>query len=68
MMMKKQVVFGVFLVALLVICLNKVEGARPFLATDEIRFLFQMLQRAPTPPSGGNGCTGIPKGSGQCHG
>lgn len=70
MMMKKQLILGVILLGLLVIFFEAthVEAARPFRADGEIRFVFQLLQRGTTPPSGPNGCTNIPGGSGTCHG
>uniref|UniRef100_A0A1J3J6L3 Transmembrane protein n=1 Tax=Noccaea caerulescens TaxID=107243 RepID=A0A1J3J6L3_NOCCA len=70
MMMKKQLILGVILFALFVIFLDttQVEAARPFLADEEIGFVLQLLQRGTVPPSGPNGCTNIPAGSGKCHG
>ncbi|ESQ36309.1 hypothetical protein EUTSA_v10009900mg [Eutrema salsugineum] len=69
-MMKRQLILGVVLLGFLVIFLDttQVEATRPFRADGEIRFVFQLLQRGPVPPSGPNGCTNIPGGSGTCHG
>ncbi|XP_010522170.1 PREDICTED: uncharacterized protein LOC104800884 [Tarenaya hassleriana] len=69
--MKRQVVIMVLvLVAILVVSsldVKRVEGARPVRAENEIRFVFQSLQRGPVDPPG-NGCPHIPRGSGRCHG
>ncbi|CAN8295360.1 unnamed protein product [Cochlearia groenlandica] len=69
-MMKKQLILAMILVGFLVIFLDttQVEAARPLRADEKIRFVFQLLQRGPVPPSGPNGCTNIPKGSGTCRG
>ncbi|EOA37309.1 hypothetical protein CARUB_v10010975mg [Capsella rubella] len=69
--MKRQVMIVVMLVALFVVFLgvNQVEAMRPFpTAADEIRLVFQALQRGPVSGSGRNGCTNIPRGSRKCHG
>uniref|UniRef100_M4DYZ0 LOB domain-containing protein n=2 Tax=Brassica campestris TaxID=3711 RepID=M4DYZ0_BRACM len=70
--MKKQVVFGVILLALFLIFINakQVEATRLLRTTvdSEIRSVFQSLQKGTVPESGRNRCTHIPKGSGKCHG
>ncbi|WZY90172.1 hypothetical protein YC2023_046907 [Brassica napus] len=70
--MKKQVVFGVILLALFLIFINakQVEATRLLGTTvdSEIRSVFQSLQKGTVPESGRNRCTHIPKGSGKCHG
>ncbi|KAF8104004.1 hypothetical protein N665_0181s0026 [Sinapis alba] len=68
--MKKQLILGVVLLGLLVMFLatTPVEAARPFRTDGEIQFVLQVLQRGTVPPSGPNGCTNDPKGSGTCHG
>ncbi|CAH8312940.1 unnamed protein product [Eruca vesicaria subsp. sativa] len=70
MMMKRQMIVGVILLGLVVIFLatTPVEAARPFRADGEIQFVLQLLQRGTVPPSGPNGCTNNPNGSGTCHG
>ncbi|XP_010457730.1 PREDICTED: uncharacterized protein LOC104763978 [Camelina sativa] len=69
--MKKQLMIVVMLVTFFVVFLdvNQVEAMRPFpTAVDEIRFVFQSLQRGPVSGSGRNGCTNIPRGTRRCHG
>ncbi|KAL0722065.1 hypothetical protein Bca4012_036664 [Brassica carinata] len=70
-MMKRQLVLVIILVVIFVAVLDvaQVEAMRPFPeAVDEISLLlFQALQRGPVPPSGRNGCTNIPRGSGRCR-
>ncbi|XP_010475337.1 PREDICTED: uncharacterized protein LOC104754769 [Camelina sativa] len=69
--MKKQLMIVVMLVTFFVVFLdvNQVEAMRPFpTAVDEIRFVFQALQRGPVSVSGRNGCTNIPRGTRRCHG
>ncbi|KAL9305182.1 hypothetical protein AtNW77_Chr1g0005941 [Arabidopsis thaliana] len=69
--MKRQVMIFVMLVAFFVVFLDvkQVEAMRPFpTAADEIRFVFQALQRGPVSGSGPNGCTNIPRGTPRCHG
>ncbi|KAL1202138.1 hypothetical protein V5N11_015075 [Cardamine amara subsp. amara] len=70
--MKRQAIIVVVLVALFVVFLDikQVEAMRPFpiTAADEIRFVFQALQRGPVSGSGRNGCTNIPRGTRRCHG
>ncbi|XP_018490296.1 uncharacterized protein LOC108860961 [Raphanus sativus] len=70
MMMKRQLIFGVILLGLLVIFLATipVEAARPLRTDGKIQFVLQLLQRGTVPPSGPNGCTNDPNGSGTCHG
>ncbi|KAL1190690.1 hypothetical protein V5N11_000177 [Cardamine amara subsp. amara] len=70
-MMKKQLVIVVVLVVIFVVFLDatQVEAMRPFPETvDELRLLFQALQRGQARGSGRNGCTNIPRGTGRCHG
>ncbi|VVB07518.1 unnamed protein product [Arabis nemorensis] len=69
-MMKKQLVIVVTLIVIFVVFLEatQVEAMRPFPETvDEIRLMFQALQRGPVGGSGRNGCTNIPRGSGRCR-
>ncbi|KAG5396686.1 hypothetical protein IGI04_018500 [Brassica rapa subsp. trilocularis] len=72
MMIKKQVILGVILLALFMIFTHaKQVGATRLLRTtvdSEIRFVFESLQKGSVPGSGRNGCSHIPKGSGKCHG
>ncbi|KAG2296760.1 hypothetical protein Bca52824_004049 [Brassica carinata] len=68
--MKKQLVLVMILVVifLFVLDVTQVEAMRPFPeAVDEIKLLFQALQRGPVSGSGPNGCTNIPSGSGRCR-
>ncbi|CAN8247614.1 unnamed protein product [Cochlearia groenlandica] len=71
-MLMKQVIFGVTLLTLFLIFLNaKQVGATRLLrytVDNDIRFVFESLQRGYVPGSGRNGCTNIPKGSSKCHG
>ncbi|ESQ51719.1 hypothetical protein EUTSA_v10017816mg [Eutrema salsugineum] len=69
-MMKRQLGLVIILVVIFVGVLDvtQVEAMRPFPeAVDEIRLLFQALQRGPVQGSGRNGCTNIPRGSGRCR-
>ncbi|KAG2289093.1 hypothetical protein Bca4012_029896 [Brassica carinata] len=72
MMMKKQVILGVILIALFLISMHaKQVGATRLLRTrndSEIRFVFQLLQMGSVPGSGRNGCSHLPNDSGKCHG
>ncbi|KAG2296773.1 uncharacterized protein LOC106449382 [Brassica napus] len=68
--MKRQLVLVIILVVIFLVVLDvtQVEAMRPFPeAVDEIKLLFQALQRGPVSGSGPNGCTNIPGGSGECH-
>ncbi|CAL9235110.1 unnamed protein product [Arabidopsis halleri] len=71
-MMKKQVIFGVILLAIFVIFFDSTQvGATRLLRItfdSDIRFVFESLQKGTVPGSGSNGCSNIPKGSGSCHG
>ncbi|CAN8315519.1 unnamed protein product [Cochlearia groenlandica] len=65
--MKRQLVIVIILLVMFVAFLD-VKAMRPFPeAVDEIRLLFQTLQRGPVTGSGRNGCTNIPRGSGRCR-
>ncbi|KAF8084397.1 hypothetical protein N665_0719s0010 [Sinapis alba] len=69
-MMKKQLVLVMILLVIFLVVLDvtQVEAMRPFPeAVDEIKLLFQTLQRGSVSGSGPNGCTNIPRGSGRCH-
>ncbi|CAH8390780.1 unnamed protein product [Eruca vesicaria subsp. sativa] len=69
-MMKKQLALVMILVIVFLVSLDvtQVEAMRPFPeAVDEIKLLFQTLQRGPVSGSGRNGCTNIPHGSGKCR-
>ncbi|XP_022557759.1 uncharacterized protein LOC111205809 [Brassica napus] len=70
--MKKQVIFGVILLALFLIFMNakQVEPTRLLGTTvdSEIRSVFQSDSEGTVPESGRNRCSHIPKGSGKCHG
>ncbi|CDY10795.1 BnaA05g11410D [Brassica napus] len=73
MMMKKQVILGVILIALFLISMHaKQVGATRLLRTpndSEIRFVvFQSLQMGSVPESDRNGCSHLPNDSGKCHG
>ncbi|KAF2579722.1 hypothetical protein F2Q70_00008207 [Brassica cretica] len=70
--MKRQLVLVIILLVIFLVVLDvtQVEARRmrPFPeAVDEIKLLFQALQRGPVSGSGPNGCTNIPRGSGRCH-
>ncbi|KAL0844113.1 hypothetical protein Bca101_017359 [Brassica carinata] len=68
--MKRQLVLVIILVVIFLVVLDvtQVEAMRPFPeAVDEIKLLFQALQRGPVSGSGPNGCTNIPRGSGRCR-
>ncbi|XP_023640384.1 uncharacterized protein LOC111831093 [Capsella rubella] len=70
--MKKQVIFVVILLALLVIFMDSTQvGATRLLRTtfkSDIVFAFESLQKGTVPGSGPNGCSNIPKGSpGSCR-
>ncbi|KAG7568773.1 hypothetical protein ISN45_Aa04g015630 [Arabidopsis thaliana x Arabidopsis arenosa] len=69
-MMKKQVIFGVILLAIFVIFLDSTQvGATRLLRTTfNSEFVFESLQKGTVPGSGPNGCSNIPNGSGSCHG
>ncbi|CAN8306159.1 unnamed protein product [Cochlearia groenlandica] len=71
--MKRHIVmiFVMLVITLFIVFLDvkKVEAMRPFpTAVDEIRFVFQALQRGPVSGSSPNGCTNIPGGANRCHG
>ncbi|XP_019101394.1 PREDICTED: uncharacterized protein LOC109133080 [Camelina sativa] len=72
-MMRKQVIVGVILVALLMVFLDSTQvGATRLLRTafhSDMRFVFESLQKGSVPGSGPNECSNIPKGSpGSCRG
>ncbi|VVB07520.1 unnamed protein product [Arabis nemorensis] len=69
-MMKKQVIFVVVLFALFLIFLDakQVGAIRVLRATVDSEIRFVSLQRGTVPASGGNGCTHIRNGSGECRG
>ncbi|CAH8264360.1 unnamed protein product [Arabidopsis lyrata] len=69
-MMKKQVIFGVILLAIFVIFLDSTQvGATRLLRTTfDSEIVFESLQKGTVPGSGPNGCSNIPRGSGSCHG
>ncbi|KAJ0261918.1 hypothetical protein HA466_0049430 [Hirschfeldia incana] len=71
--MKRQLVLVIILVVIFLVVLDDTQQVearrmRPLPETvDEIKLLFQALQRGPVSGSGPNGCTNIPGGSGECH-
>ncbi|CAH8282440.1 unnamed protein product [Eruca vesicaria subsp. sativa] len=70
--MKKQVIISVILLALVLIFMKakQVEATRLLRTTvhsETTQLVFQSLQKGPVPVSGRNRCTNIPKGSGICR-